>query len=429
MDSETSGRPRFWQFIWVVLLFIALATLLKLPTILNERTEPDESVYLTLAYRMLNGQPYSLQGTEVMKILSPGIYDHPLFHHPPLFPALLVPFVAAKHSRSGIFLSWLGHGLSIVGVAMLLWRMMAKHEKTISPFSVCIWVPLLGIALDPLCLFLSGKIWVEDLQNGLMFLSLGSVMLADGKRKSLFLLAGGVSLGLAALMKLVALVASPILALAVFMNEKYRWKETFFSLLWVGVPALVLIAPWLIVFYKQFGVLLPSWYKPDAYTIENYPFIRAAVNRQWYYYVVQLCMITPVFLLTVLCFVFNREMRKHRCMVISMAWFTFIFVVMTAISVTGAGFQMRYISASVASLYVLTAGCILFSQRAQLITIIAALLIAYSGVTYGSFVWQAGMDQMPTVFEYFKLKREYKLRLERMKQPPHSIPTPLERKP
>jgi hypothetical protein len=32
---------------------------MKLPTLLKETIEPDESIYLTLAYRMLNGQPYS----------------------------------------------------------------------------------------------------------------------------------------------------------------------------------------------------------------------------------------------------------------------------------------------------------------------------------------------------------------------------------
>ena len=78
----------------VALLFILVSTVLKLASLTFTHTEPDEVVYWTLAQHLLASGDYSLQGSEVLELLSPVIYDRPLFHHPPLFPVLLIPFVA-----------------------------------------------------------------------------------------------------------------------------------------------------------------------------------------------------------------------------------------------------------------------------------------------------------------------------------------------
>ncbi len=93
-DSKTTSR--FGYAVGLAVLFIGFVIALKLPSLAFDHDEPDEVVYWTVAEQLREHGVYTLRGSEVLPRLSARIYDRPLFHHPPLYPLLLVPFVAAR---------------------------------------------------------------------------------------------------------------------------------------------------------------------------------------------------------------------------------------------------------------------------------------------------------------------------------------------
>ena len=92
---------------------------MKGPSLLYPRTEGDERIYWQLAQNLANGGDYTLRGSALLKELSAYIYDRPLFHHPPLFPALLSLFAIADMENAAVLVSWLGHVLVVIAVAII----------------------------------------------------------------------------------------------------------------------------------------------------------------------------------------------------------------------------------------------------------------------------------------------------------------------
>jgi 4-amino-4-deoxy-L-arabinose transferase-like glycosyltransferase len=347
--KSTGFQPLLYCW-FMIALFSVFSLFLKLSVWNFPHEETDEEIYWHLAENFLRTGNYSLKGTDILPTLSPAIYDRPFFHHPPLFPFLLVPFVKYGSPQSAIIISWLAHLLTIISVGLFGYGMMKGGNGSRVEFY---WIPLLGAAVDPILTFVSTNLWIDGLMTGLLSLSLALVFLSlHSKRETLLLLLGGAVLGLAALSKLMALLAAPLGLLLIFSSGKPLREKINRSLLFV-VPCLVLIIPWFVVFYSRYGTLLPSWIKPDEWLVNSNPFIKAAVSRPFYYYLLKPSLIQP--LIPFFIFVYGiRIVKKDRdIFYLPLAWFLVYLVVPTIQGLQGWGYQMRYSAPIFPSVYIM----------------------------------------------------------------------------
>ena len=349
----------------------AVCLVLKGPSLLYPRTEGDERIYWQLAQNLANGGDYSLRGSAVLKELSADIYDRPLFHHPPLFPALLSVFAMAGMESAAVLVSWLGHVLVVIAVAIIGRHALEHSSADGSITSPAFWLPVLGVSADPLLMFVSRRIWIDSVLSGLVALSVALLVIAEGRRtpspvglrrasRHAMLAAAGGLLGLASLSKLTALILLPVF-LVFCVRDEETWKQRVTAMVTVLLPVALFVVPWLMVFYQKNGVFVPSWVKPDARLMELYPFVRIAVERPWYYYAVKLVLIMPLALVAAWALARERALWTNRTVQIAVSWFLVVLVTLTYLGVDGYGFQMRHIAPAVAALYVIV--LMLVSER------------------------------------------------------------------
>jgi hypothetical protein len=362
---------------------VAVSAIVKLPSLRYPLTEGDERIYWQLAENLAEGGQYTLQGSELLRELSPYMYDRPLFHHPPLFPSLLVPFVLTGSKSAAVLVSWLGHALAVIAVALVgrhsLHRLRAGARISLPAF----WLPVLGVSADPLLIFVSRRLWIDGLLAGLTSLAVATVLVAEGKRRRTVLAVGGGLLGLAALAKLTALILVPVVLIASVLGD-VTWKDRGLSLAAIFLPAAILVAPWMILFYLQYGVLFPSWVKPDARLMELFPFVRVAVERPWYYYGAKLVAITPLALVAVGLLIRERHLWRNGAVQVAAAWLSIVVVTLTLMGVAGYGFQMRHITSAVAAVYVIVLAALLERDRPVLLMLcgFAMLVGTATGAMY-----------------------------------------------
>jgi hypothetical protein len=357
----------------------AICVILKSPSLLYPRAEGDERIYWQLAQSLALGGDYSLRGSELLRELSSYVYDRPLFHHPPLFPALLSLFAMADMENAAVLVSWLGHVLAAIAVAIIGRHILNQHSDASTLTRPAFWLPVLGVSADPLLLFVSRRIWIDSLLSGLTALSVAMLLIAGGKRRRATLAAAGVLLGLAALAKLTALILLPVFVFVCIRDEE-TWKERAISLAAVLLPVVSLVVPWLLVFYSRNGVFLPSWVKPDERLMQLYPFVRAAVERPWYYYVVKLSVVMPLAIAAVWALMGDRALWANRTVQVAAAWFGTVLVVLTVLGINGYGFQMRHIAPAVTALYVVL--LVLLTERDRpLLLVVSAFAMLVGTVT------------------------------------------------
>ena len=395
--SEPLYTLRFWLVLSMLLVFSAV---LKLPTLYFPHTEPDEQVYLNLATRLLTSASYNLEGTEIIKQLSPGIYDHPLFFHPPLFPASLIPFVYWKVENFAVLISWLGHFLCIISVALIGRRMAFAYGLDSDRNSVVEWLPVIGVCLDPLLTFVSRKLWIDSLLSGVCAASLAAFFCARySQRRSLWLVVGSILFGLAGLSKMSALILTPVVIYLILTPEAHR-RSKITELCLGCVPALLLALPWYITFYHTYGVLFPSWMKPDEWSIQHYPFVRVMLERTPGYYLFKLAAIAPISLLCFGVYGLNRPLWASRVSLVAPMWFLLYFTTISYLGLHGTGFQMRYIAPLVPSIYLMLYAVLDRSRRGnEVISIGVLLLLLYAGMTGAIFLVSPQFDEIYSVFE------------------------------
>ena len=388
-------------------IFVIFCAILKLLTLKFSHSEPDEVIYWQLAQNLVSGHAYTLQGTELLSKLSLSAYDHPLFHHPPLFPALLVPFVVYGSPQSAVLVSWVGHFLCILAVAVIAKHLIGKQAENLTALSPRYWLPLLGVSVDPLLNFISRKLWIDSILTGLVAMALSLFIVSDRDRfRRVTLFAGGVLLGLAALAKLTALIAVPVALYCVFAqtarprSERIKWA--FYSMIPVGL----LVAPWLILFYVKTGTVLPGWVKPDDWSMQHYPFVRAMVNRPVDYYPVKLCLIVPLVLVLIAFAKVTVEWRTNLLAKKGLLWFACFFVVIALLSASGIGYQMRYLSPCIPAIYVALLAYLSRAQRGvQLLELLSALCISFSLFNAAFYLFTPQFDEISTLPELYHMLR------------------------
>lgn len=149
-DARSHSRSASRGFIVFCCASVIVSAFLKLPSLRYPFSEGDEHIYWQLADNLARGRECTLQGTEVLRELSPDMYDRPLFHHPPLFPALLVPFVLTDNNSAAVMVSWLGHFLCLIAVALVGRRALLGLPTGAHITSPAFWLSIVGLSADPL---------------------------------------------------------------------------------------------------------------------------------------------------------------------------------------------------------------------------------------------------------------------------------------
>lgn len=389
---QSQHRRAFWT---VTLVLVAFSFVLKLSTWNFPHHRGDEPIYWQLSQNLASEGRYNLAGAPILKKLSPHAYDRKLFHHPPLYPALLVPFALYGSAKSAVLISWASHALCIVAVALML-----RGAANFDAWSPCFWLPVLGAATDPLLTLMSTKLWLDGPLTGLIALSLALFATADRARHPRTVLAAaGVLLGLAALTKIVAVIAAPIAAVILWFRSDGNWKKFVRSAVPAFLPVAALLLPWLIVFYREYQELTPSWLKPDAWTLKNIPFVAASAAHPVSYYLIKMGMIQPLFFLG-LAFGLSRTALASETYRIGLIWCLVFLAAMTALSSMSV-YQMRYIGPLAPAIYVMFGGLLQCAgRRTPQLLAAGALCITYAAAGGALYLLNADYHEMFSFLEW-----------------------------
>jgi 4-amino-4-deoxy-L-arabinose transferase-like glycosyltransferase len=398
MQEPPGLPPRVSRLVVLVVLFSAFTVVLKLPSLTFAHDEPDEVIYWSVARNLVEHGTYTLRGAPIQSHLSPTIYDRPLFHHPPLYPLLLMPFVALDAPQAAVVISWLGHLLCVMSIGIIAWAISRGGGDERADDSA--WLALLGVATDPLLAHVSRKLWIDALLSGLVALALALVWAARvSRRRRLLLLLGGFVLGLAGLAKLPGLLAAPLAVMLLWNGESSR-RERVRDLLLLLAPCALLVLPWLAVFVSTYGVLTPNWLRPDDDALRHYPFLAISVGRPWYYYAAKLAVVQPVAMVGLA--LYPRQPRgSGLSRWVVPAWLLIWLSVSTLQGVGGYGFQMRYVAPLVPSLYAM----LLYARTGRYSKPVIALAITYGAIGSAPYLIAGQLDELISFAEFAGLVR------------------------
>ena len=366
----------------MTLAFAAFSCILKLNTLNFDHEETDEQVYWHLAENLLNKGEYSLQGTPILPSLSQEIYNRPFFHHPPLFPLLLLPFVKAGAIHAAIIISWFGHILAIFSVGIIGYGIMKKRSADPELYVDWYWIPLLGIATDPVLTFISANLWIDSLMAGLIAFSAALVYVSTfAERKNLYLILGGFFLGPAGLAKVPGLLGA-ILAWFIILTSKEQSRAKIKHLILFHIPCVILVLPWFIIFYRQYGDLIPGWIKPDQWLIKNNAFISSMLHRPFYYYIAKIVLTQPLALIFIILFSLRFFRQKKIENSLPIFWFLIFLLIPTWQGIAGHGYQMRYIAPLFPSLYLMMYSEALFisEEKRRLYKPLIFMLLVFAAI-------------------------------------------------
>jgi 4-amino-4-deoxy-L-arabinose transferase-like glycosyltransferase len=403
MTPPSTRQPRR-DFFLVVCAALFLCAFLKVPTLNYAHDETDELIYWQLATNLANDGPYSLAGSPLLNVLSRDVYDHTLFHHPPLFPALLVPFVWMGDKSHAIVVSWLGHMLAVIAVAMVGWHALRRAGSDRLVTSPSFWLPVLGVATDPVLQFISRKLWIDSLLAGLVAISLACLFIARGsQRRHLLLALSGLALGLAGLAKVSALLVLPIHVGAIFRREA-TWRGRLQSWLALGLPVALFVVPWCLLFYARCGVFLPPWVRPDPWLISHYAFLQAAVDRPWYYYLLKFPLLVPLVLVCLWQVVRDQRVMADPRIRLAAAWFIIVLAAITLTGIDGYGFQMRHVAPAAPAVYVIAILLLLQKDRPVML-LTSGVAIFAATVTGALYLLASGVSEIASLPEIARLIR------------------------
>ncbi len=395
LASQKHAEQEWQRYILLCVAIIALCIALKLPTLFYERLEYDEQIYWELTRNWLETGDYSLRGTSILGELPPGVYDRPLFHHPPLFPILLAPFVAADNMQAAILVSWLGHVLAVVGVAIICW---AWRRQSWHATNMLLWLPVAAVALDPVFTFCSRKVWPDNLAGGLAALSMGLFCIAAARRRTIWAVLAGVTLGLAAMTKLPALILMPIAGLLLWLTATTGARTRRRLLLAAALPLGIILLPWFAVFYSHYACFLPHWIHPDQALIEMSGLSRRAVSQPWHYYLTESILVSPLVAVVLVGYVLRRRHVFSPTFGIPLAWVSLTTVTLTVLCLRGQGLQLRYLAPAIPGLYAMLAALLArCDAKRSLLPLFALLAMIYGAVCAGFYLLNGSFDEIASV--------------------------------
>jgi len=404
--STASQRREYRRYLSLCVAIIALALVLKLPSLHPHGHEDDELIFWHLTQNWLENGTYSLQGTPILKALPSSIYDKPLFHHPPLLPMLMAPFVATNSPNAVILVAWFGHVMAIVGVAIICWTWRRRSWRAAD---LALWLPVLAVAVDPLMTFAARKLWPDDLAGGLAGLAMGFYCLAGARRSPVWAVAGGVAVGLAGLAKLPGLLILPAGVLMLIWSQSIQMSflsldeplgerssgrarspaRSRLAIVCLGVlPAFAILVPWFVVFYGHYHALLPTWIRPDAALRALSSHVDREMRRPWHFYLSQSAILAPVIPVVLVALAYRMRRVFSAGLGIPVCWVGVVVLALLLLRLSGHGMQMRYLTPAVPGVYAMLAGLLAIANpRRSLLGPVALLAVLYGVSTMGFFLY------------------------------------------
>jgi 4-amino-4-deoxy-L-arabinose transferase-like glycosyltransferase len=302
--------------------------------------------------------------------------------HPPLFPLLLRPFAKYNALDKAVIASWIGHFLAILAVALIGRHLFLSYGLTLSALSPLFWIPLLGIATDPIMTYVSGILWIDNLHAGWAALAVAFTMMAgSSQRPKLMYLFAGILLGLALLSKVTSTIIIPVIIYVILVSEVDK-KNKIQALLLGAVPALVLSLPWYASLYNTMGELIfPTGIVPEyqAMLANMSPeeliahkesircrFCEAGASSPWYYLIAKLPLLTPLVAIGIIFyfifyFVHIKTLNwvKQLHFLMPLFWFSLVFSIIFYLQL----YQHRRLTLLVASIYLMFYMLLVFSEK------------------------------------------------------------------
>ncbi len=424
-ELHAEKEERCFKFFWLVtFVIIVFSALLKLPTFNLPHKEGDEVAFLYLTKNWIETGKYTLKGSQLSKT---RVYleraNRVMPVHPPMFPLLLRPFVAQDALNYAVMASWFGHFLTILAVALMgrLLFVSLNLNLTITAFSPLFWLPLTGIATDPIMTYVSGILWIDNLHAGFAALSVAIAMMASSstRSRSMYILSG-ILLGFALLSKVTSAMIIPVVIFVMWVSER-NTKNRIQAIISGAVPALLMSLPWYVPLYYATGDFLmykgakPAEYQAvvESMTPENLKafeetlrckFCEAGQATPWYYLLVKLPLIAPLTLLVVVfyglfysSYIRTLEKAKQWYLVIPVLWFSFVMTIALILHV----YIHRRITILVASIYLMLYMLLALSEKYEtlkkhqpVLMFLAGLSIIYGAVTGGFYVFNSGYAEI-----------------------------------
>jgi 4-amino-4-deoxy-L-arabinose transferase-like glycosyltransferase len=210
----------------------------------------DEGLYANLLAPQLkeNLANYSTQAAYHRMIAQePGRYipeylDRPLFKHPPLYCYLIMLNykMFGESDLAAVSVSIILGSLMVLAVFLLGAVLYDHRVGLISAFL---------LSIEPVHWVCSERIWMETTMS--FFILLAILFFALGQKQKIFLLASGISAGLALLTKYPGALALWIIVTFALLADRALWKEKWFWAL--GGISLLMFAPWVAWNLKVYG--------------------------------------------------------------------------------------------------------------------------------------------------------------------------------
>lgn len=318
--------------------------------------EYDERVFQTLINRIGDGfENYTVQGTPLLGELWNANYDRPMFFHPPafvytarllavVFPVPLVPVLL---------------NLATIALVFFIGRRLYDDERGL-------WAAFLA-AVCPVTWFISQKIWIDNMLIMMTVASVAAVIwAADRGRVSGYAIAG-IVFGIAFLSKVTAVLVFPALLAVAWQRDQVGLslsKAVAFLL-----PFSLMAGWWELTLYRHNGQILPSAF-PDAANLEKFPFVQYSVTRPWYFYLLNIIEISPVYVLGL-----DAIRRRDGRSIAPALWFVVFLIAHTFFGLRGGGYQTRYLAAAYPALALLAAAPIPRFRTAGMIALVG--LVGY----------------------------------------------------
>ncbi|MCK5522178.1 MAG: hypothetical protein KAI83_03500 [Thiomargarita sp.] len=392
--------------------------------------EGDEIAFWYLAKNWIETGQYTLKGSPLSK--TPLYFpraNREMPVHPPLFPLLLRPFAKYNALDKAVIASWIGHFLAILAVALIGRYLFLSYGLTLSALSPLFWIPLLGIATDPIMTYVSGILWIDNLHAGWAALAVVFTMMAgSSQRPKLMYLFAGILLGLALLSKVTSTIIIPIIIYVILVSEVDK-KSKIQALLLGAVPALVLSLPWYVPLYNTMGELIfPTGIVPEYQAILanmspeeliahkesiRCRFCETGMSSPWYYLIAKLPLLTPLVVIGIIFYIVfyfvyikTLDWVKQLHFFMPLFWFSLVFSIIFYLQL----YQHRRLTLLVASIYFMFYMLLVFSEKYKPLKkyqtpliFLGSYSIIYGAMTGGYYLFRGNYAEIFSIPELIGL--------------------------
>ncbi len=312
----------------------------------------DEFIYLSLARSLSQGTGNTLQGSLILNALPPEMYDHPVFNHPPGFPLLLVPFVAAP--KNAVIVPILALCLAALSVAWVGAKFLV--DRTLTSRLLFLMV-LIAAFFDPILSFCSRRIWMDGVLAMWIGIAYAALIFHSSSRRIpwalvLACLCLAAAVGTKILM---AVFLVPAAVLIFLQSGQQKWRD----LLILCVPSLFVLAVWEFVFHAATGQWLPKWLSIDADVLRAHPFMAARADQPLLFFPMMLVLLCPLAALTIpaaCLFIRKSGGEVRRVIALTLSAILLYVGVLVILGMGGFSKESRYLSPIMPLLGMLFAG-------------------------------------------------------------------------